>query len=113
MTKSLTRNLHSETNYTFGVICGLLAKLEAVKGKHYGASFMRRGELAGVKANVDRKFDRLEVLLDRSEGEEAEKGENVTQNLGDLAVYVMKWLALRAEVAPEEFADWMEEIRKL
>ena len=109
--KSVTRNLHPEMNYTFGVLCGVLAKLEAVKGKHYAASWMRRGELAGAKANLDRKFDRLEVLMGHDE--EAAEGENITQTLGDLAVYALKWISLRAEIAPKEVADWMEEIRRL
>ena len=109
--RSITRNLHPEMNYSFGVIAGVLAKLEAVKGKHYAASWMKRGELVGAKANLDRKFDRLEVLMGHDE--EAAKGENITQTLGDLAVYTMKWLTLRAEIAPKEVADWMEEIRRL
>lgn len=110
--RSVTRNLHPEMNYTFGVLCGVLAKLEAVKGKHYQASWMKRGELAGAKANLDRKFDRLEALMSQAD-EGVSKGENITQTLGDLAVYALKWISLRSEIAPKEVSDWMEEIRKL
>jgi hypothetical protein len=105
---NLFEKIQSETNYGFSFVCGLLAALEAKKGKHYAASWMRRGE-AGALANMQRKFDRLEVLT----GQQSREGETLSEQLGDLAVYAIKWTVLRNEISPEEFRKWVDEIAKL
>lgn len=106
-TQDFTR-IKTETNYGFAFICGVLAKLEAVKGKHYAGSWQKRGEPV-VLSNVQRKLDRLDQLLNT----DSTAGENLSQTLGDGAVYSVKWLTLRAELDPEEFIKWVEEVRNL
>lgn len=106
----LAADVVTETNQGFAIVCGLLARIEAVKGKHYAASWEKRGE-SGVFANVARKFDRLDNLLGHEEGDDG--GENVTQTLGDLAVYSLKWLCRRAMTHPLEFEKWIKEIQAL
>jgi len=97
-----------ETNYGFAFMCGVLSRLEALKGQHYGASWMKRGEI-GIHANVARKFDRLEELM-QGVGEE---GETVGVNCGDMAVYALKWMTFRAEFQPAEILSIIQECIKL
>ena len=97
-----------ETNEGFAVVCGILARLEAVKGKGYLASFMKRGT-ESVWANIERKYDRLDNIINNGlEG----KGDAIT-NLGDLAVYCIKEITRRSELYPDEFKKWIEEVRSL
>jgi hypothetical protein len=103
----LVEKLKSESNFAFSFVCGLLCKMESVKGRSYAASWQKRGERDGAMVNVQRKFDRLESAL------QGTQGETLTQTLGDMAVYAAKWTVLRAEISPEEFAVWMEEIATL
>lgn len=97
-----------ETNYGFALLCGLLSRLEALKGQHYGASWMKRGEL-GIHANVARKFDRLEELMQ----DVGEEGESIGVTSGDLAVYAIKWMTYRAEFIPAEILSIVAECLKL
>src|SRR5579885_1070431 len=46
----LLEKIKSETNEGFAIVCALLAKVEAVKGKGYQASWQKRG-MAGALAN--------------------------------------------------------------
>jgi hypothetical protein len=101
-------NIKSESNYGFGYVLGVLAGLEAVKGKHYAASWQKRGELLGALPNVQRKHDRLETVMSNPPVSLA--GESITETLGDLAVYAAKWAVLRAELTPEEFKKWIKGI---
>lgn len=102
--------IKSETNYAFAFICGFLCKLEALKGKHYAASWQKRGERDGALVNLQRKIDRLEVVVS---GGGTGDGETPTQTLGDSAVYSTKWIVLRAELDPEEVFNWFKEVRNL
>jgi hypothetical protein len=104
----IVEKIKTETNFGFGFICGVLARLEAVKGKHYAGSWQKRGE-PGVLANVHRKTDRLEELINT----DSQAGENLSQTLGDGAVYAIKWMTLRAELDPEEFLKWVKEVQGL
>jgi hypothetical protein len=101
-------HLQTENNFSFAFICGILARLEAVKGKGYQASWQRRGEVDGVMVNMDRKYDRLDAVVRRNS-----TGETTSQVLGDLAVYAIKFLTLRAEINSEELFNWIEEVRNL
>jgi len=106
----LAADVVTETNQGFAIVCGLLARIEAVKGTHYAASWEKRGEV-GILANVQRKFDRLDNLLPHegvSEGDES-----ITETLGDLAVYSIKWLTRRAMTHPLEFEAWIKRIQTL
>ena len=107
--------IKSETNFTFPFICGFLSRLEAIKGKHYAASWQKRGEKEGALPNVQRKVDRLDVIAGQATeaGKPLDAGETSSQTLGDAAVYSIKWLALRAEIEPTEFLAWLMEVRDL
>lgn len=101
-----------ESNFGLGVVLGFAAKMEAIKGKQYGGSWMRRGERDGALVNVQRKFDRLEQALNPYQ--EREFGDDtVCDSLGDLLVYCGKWLTLRAQTHPEEFRRWLLTIQNL
>ena len=106
----------TESNLSFSIVIGILAKLEAVKGKRYGASWQKRGE-PGILANVTRKVDRLDVALqeqeDREHGVELPPGESICESLADGAVYCIKWLCRRAQTNPDEFHTWLEGVQKL
>lgn len=107
----IKEKIKSENNFAFGFVCGVLSRLEAVKGKHYAGSWQKRGE-DGILRNLERKVDRLDILVNE-EVADSTAGENLTQSLGDAAVYSMKWITLRAEIDPQEFINWVEEVRKL
>ncbi len=102
-----------ESTEGFSAVCGVLVKLEAEKGKYYAASFFRRGEKDGIKPNVDRKYDRIDNLVNHPEASESKAGESMTQTLGDLVVYCIKWMTIRAVLAPEEFEAWVREVTNL
>ncbi len=106
--KALADKLKSESNFAFCFVLALLSKMESVKGRSYGSSWQKRGEV-GVLPNLMRKIDRLDTLL----GSPTDAGENLSQTLGDAAVYSAKWLLLRAEIDPKEFSDWVLEVQNL
>jgi len=99
-----------ESNFSFSFVLALLARLEACKGKHYEASFIKRGR-ASLKANIDRKYDRLDVVM--RENFVSDAGETPVETLGDLAVYALKGLIFFSEMHPEQFAKWVDYIRSL
>jgi hypothetical protein len=99
--------LAPETNYGFAFVCGVLAKLEAVKGKSYEASWMKRGD-ESIFANIQRKYDILDA---RFHGNNV--GESRVTNLADLAVYCVKEICRQAQLNPDEVKSWLEEVRKL
>lgn len=104
------QGLEVETNFSFAFVCGLLCRLEAVKGKSYLASWMKRGYY-GIKANLDRKWDRLEVIFEEIEDEGiAIAGEGLVTQCADLSVYALKLITLRAQQQPTEFQKWIDEI---
>jgi len=105
-------SLKSESERGFPAVCALLTKLEAVKGKAYAASWQKGGELGSIFQNVQRKYDRIDNWFLQG-GQSVPARESLTQTLGDAAVYIVKWLVLRAELAPEEFEAWVYEIQAL
>ena len=103
----MTQNSKVETNEGFAIVCGILARLEAVKGKSYQASWMKRGD-ESVFANMARKFEILDAKMHG-----LDLGETRTTNLADLAVYCIKEIQRQSELNPEEFKKWLEEVRSL
>lgn len=102
----VVKNILSETNSGFSTLCGVLAKFEAVKGKGYQASWMKKGS-ESIVANIQRKFDLVDA---RMHGNEV--GEGLITNLADLAVYCIKAIAWKAELSPDEMQVWLKEVRK-
>jgi hypothetical protein len=96
-----------ETNIGFCIVAGMLTKLEAVKGKGYQASWMRRGN-ESVLHNIQRKYDLIEARLSGNH-----TGESLVTNLADLAVYCIKEMTRQAELDLEGFRKWVEEVRSL
>lgn len=96
-----------EDNRAFAFICGVLAKLEAVKGKSYQASWMKRGD-ESVFACLARKFEIIDAKMHGND-----LGESRTTNLADLVVYGIKEMARQAKLNPREFEAWVNEVRNL
>jgi hypothetical protein len=101
-----------ETTLGFSTVCGILAVLEAKKGKRYAASCFKRGD-AGMWSHIDRKRDRLEQALFFEQKGLAGSPEGDIEQLADLAVYSIKWLTERMETQPEEFVKFVQRIRDL
>jgi hypothetical protein len=97
-----------ETNFTFGFLCGILTRLEAVKAKSYRSSWMKNGFL-GIFENIRRKFDRVEISMTSVVPEQ----HPCIEDLGDMAVYCLKEINRRAVLNPEEFHNWIKGIREL
>lgn len=98
-----------ETNDGFCRICGLLAIIQAKKGKAYAASWMKRG-MAGALANLQRKYDRIDNIINLNS---EDRTESLTSQLADMAVYAILMLQLRAQISPEEFERWLREVSAL
>lgn len=109
----IANKLLSESNYAFAFICGVLAKLEAVKGKGYLASWQKRGMRESAFVNLQRKFDRIDSLINTMTGGQSGGGESLSDNLGDLAVYAMKMIALQSTLNPAEVVKWLESLQAL
>lgn len=103
----LLEQVAPESNIGFAFICGILAKVEAVKGKSYQASWMKRGD-ESVFACLARKFEIIDAKMHGND-----LGESRTTNLADLVVYGIKEIARQATLHPEEFKAWIEEVRNL
>ena len=107
-------SLRSEDDFSFSKVCGILALIEAKKGKYYQASWQRQG-LNSAFFNLRRKFDRLEVLVDALNAGEStgSQSENILETLGDAAVYAIKTIVLLSEADPDELQKWLEEVRQI
>ena len=99
-----------ETNFGFAFICGVLTKVEAIKGKGYLASCFKRGMQGGILPNLERKLDRVSALVNH---DVAGKGESLTESLADLAVYAIKGITLQSVLNPEEVEKWLEGVKNL
>lgn len=106
--------LRSEDDFSFSRVCGILALIEAKKGRYYQASWQRRG-LDSAYENIRRKFDRLEVLVAALKAGEGtgSQSENILETLGDAAVYAIKTIVLLSEADPNELQKWLEEVRQI
>lgn len=82
----------------------VLQTLHEKKTRSYGDSWKKHGELLGVFANITRKYDRIEAVLD---GAKATADEGLIHTLADLAVYAGKYLTWLAEHQPAAFAQFL------
>ncbi len=82
----------------------VLQVLHEKKTRVYGDSWKKHGELLGVFANITRKYDRIESVLD---GAKATADESLIHTLADLSVYSGKYLTWLAEHRPEAFGDFL------
>lgn len=83
-----------------------VTRLHAQKSAAYGTSWKRRGEQISILANVARKVDRLEQMLDGSQGTDDESN---LDTVVDLLVYCLKYQTFLADqdaaVAQELFGE--------
>ena len=107
--KSLFPRIVSESNEGFAILCAMLAKVEAVKGKGYLANWQENG-LKSALDNMRRKFGRVKTII---EHDSDSGGESLTENVADLAVYSIKTLSYLNELNPKEVLQWAEGIRNL
>lgn len=109
-TPQMLTQFYPESNHAFGVICGMLAKIEAVKGKSYLASFCRQGVATGVLPNLLRKMDRIDAIVGgMTDGQiTIDGGENLATNCADLAVYCIKLITVIAQTNPDDVLKWLE-----
>jgi len=104
--RQIVEGLKSETNYAFAFLCGVVSRLEALKGKSYRASWQKRG-MSSAFMNLQRKYDRIDNIINLN-GEDV--GENLTSQLADTAVYSLKMTTFQAETNPEEVVNWLLEV---
>lgn len=117
ITTAMMNRIQTESSYGFAFMCGLLCKVEAVKGKHYAAIWQKRGE-PGILDNLLRKANRAEQIVELQKVAperpfSADDGETLSETLGDGAVYALKWLTWRKEFNPQEFLDFVQKVHKL
>ena len=86
----------------------ILNALQQAKGRAYGNSWERRGEM-GILHQVFRKMDRIENLVyDFEKTSKWVTGtESLPETVADLAVYALLWLSRCAETQEKEFLDWL------
>jgi hypothetical protein len=100
----------SESNFGFAFVCGVMAVLEAIKGKGYKASWQAEGEDSAL-ANIKRKYDRLKALKGTEPG--ALSFEDRPTTAADLAVYGIKLTTWFNEFNPAGFKAWINEVKKI
>lgn len=81
--------------------------LQKVKGKTYGNSWERRGDM-GVLHNIFRKIDRIEnIVTDHLRtGKYPTGDESLPETVADLAVYALLWMTRLSEVDEVGFKQW-------
>jgi len=75
-----------------------VANLHREKDTAYGNSWKKRGELISIMANIARKVDRLESVLN---GAQATRDESLIDTAVDLLVYGLKYLTFLADQDPK------------
>ena len=93
----------------FGELIFKLYLLTFCKGKHYGDSWKKRGEIRGCMSNMDRKYDRISKSAD----DITDHGHNDPvprlDGTGDLVVYGLLYLSsFLKQKYPKEFEEWLE-----
>lgn len=105
----------------------MLMSIQHDKEGSYGSSWKGKGEIRGIMANIDRKYDRLDKMIDdeikgvRESLESMEMklkrdyhtmsgqvGESKIDAIADLANYCILYLTYVAEKFPLVFKAWME-----
>jgi hypothetical protein len=96
--------------HSFGEVMFNLFVLATCKSIQYGPSWKKRGELRGVAANLDRKWDRISKSFDDIEKRGLNDPAPRLDGTGDLAVYCLLYLSsfLRQQY-PEAFERWWTE----
>lgn len=79
----------------------VLDRLHRPKDRAYGDAWRKRGEVLGIFVNIARKFDRLAVALEETDGRGTE---SIGDTVADLCVYAGKYVTWLAERYPEAFA---------
>jgi thymidylate synthase len=91
----------------------IISMLHRKKSAVYGDSWKKHGEIISIFANISRKFDRLEVVLN---GKKATNDETVYDTIADLAVYSIKYITFLSEnydyCLPEFLSRYSENGRK-
>jgi hypothetical protein len=104
------KDVKSETNFGFAFVCGVMAVLEAIKGKGYKASWQAEGEDSALY-NIKRKYDRLKAQKGTEPG--ALSFEDRPTTAADLAVYGIKLTTWFNEFDPVSFKAWIKEVQQL
>src|SRR5262252_146505 len=95
--------------FEFGRILLGLYVLAFCKGIGYGNSWCKRGEIRGVAANIDRKYDRLSQSFEDMERHNHNDPGPRIDGAGDLLVYCALYLSSWVkEKYPLEFKKWWE-----
>ena len=107
-------------------LVGLLLELQYNKEKYYGSSWKLKGEYRGIIPNIDRKYDRLNIIvqneLDNPEsvlakGDKPEDmtneqwdnlvGESKIDTVADLTVYCLLYLTFLKNNHQGAFDTWV------
>jgi hypothetical protein len=117
LTPTTMRRIETESAYAFAFVCGMLCKVEAVKGKHYAAVWQKRGDASALD-NVLRKANRAEQVVELAKiapdrALSPDDGESLSETLGDGTVYSIKWLTWRKEYDPAEFQSFVQKVQLL
>lgn len=105
-------------------ILSLLTALQYDKELTYGSSWKGKGEVRGIMANIDRKYDRIDkIIMDETEGKREklpkvsfnELSEEDKENIGeskidavaDLANYCLLYMTFMKDTYPGAFELWV------
>jgi hypothetical protein len=96
--------------FEFGKLLFYLYVQTFCKGVGYGDSWRKRGEIRGIAANIDRKYDRLSKSFEDMETHAHNDPGPRIDGAGDLAVYCLLYLSSWVtEKYPALFKKWFEE----
>lgn len=85
-----------------------LFHLSVAKGYGYGDSWKRRGEIRGIMANIDRKYDRLGNAINQQQLGKPSDTNAKLEGAADLSVYSMLYVFDFLRVTyPVEFEKWL------
>jgi thymidylate synthase len=87
-----------------------IIQLHRQKSASYGSSWKRRGEQVSILANIARKVDRLELVVD---GAPQTPDETLFDTAVDLLVYCLKYQTYLADIDNHIAADLFESARSL
>lgn len=95
-------------------ISSALIELVIKKNNIYRDSYCKKGEIRGICANIDRKYDRLDSIINSQiEGKlDSEGVESKTTTVADLAAYSLLYLQWLMRNKPEEFKSWSKELEE-
>lgn len=104
-------DFNDDTVLKFMEIASAMDQLQKMKSVHYKDSWRKRGEI-GVFMNIARKFDRLQSMVEHAargfdlDETALPKDEALEETLADLAIYCVKYMALRKEKFPKKYLEW-------